>query len=337
MSSKEYARRPRLPRPISMSLLTGQGYRRPLHVRIGRHAVRLPCRVRPRCDPGDRSNRRSMTTDELDGRAAARLRHRDHGHRRRQRPHRHRRPGPSRRDRHAHPQLAHQPGHRRSPRPRPRSTASAPSTRARTAAKPKQALEEIATELAQAFRDGVPVVAYNATFDLCLLDAELRRHRLRTLPDRLYNEARPVIDPLVLDRAEDRAPPRQAQAGRPVRVLRGRRVRRAAHRRRRRRRDAGRARAHRRPLPAPGLRWTWTRCTSTSRRRTRRGPRGSTPGASSRGSTAPGSRTCGPRASRSARSGEASVISPLSCAGRISPVWTAFDRRRRGGNISSMS
>ena len=70
-------------------------------------------------------------------------------------------------------------------------------------AKPKQALEEIAAELAQAFRDGVPVVAYNATFDLCLLDAELRRHRLRTLPDRLCNEARPVIDPLVLDRAED--------------------------------------------------------------------------------------------------------------------------------------
>ncbi|WP_028045005.1 exonuclease domain-containing protein [Cellulomonas sp. URHE0023] len=70
-------------------------------------------------------------------------------------------------------------------------------------AKPKQALEEIAAELAQAFRDGVPVVAYNATFDLCLLDAELRRHKLRTIPERLYNEARPVIDPLVLDRAED--------------------------------------------------------------------------------------------------------------------------------------
>ncbi|WP_426592981.1 exonuclease domain-containing protein [Cellulomonas sp. McL0617] len=70
--------------------------------------------------------------------------------------------------------------------------------------RPRIALEEIATELAQAFRDGVPVVAYNATFDLCLLDAELRRHKLKTLPDRLHNAARPVIDPLVLDRAEDR-------------------------------------------------------------------------------------------------------------------------------------
>ena len=69
---------------------------------------------------------------------------------------------------------------------------------------PREALEEIAVELAQAFRSGVPVVAYNASFDLRLLDAELRRHRLRTLPDRLCQEARPVIDPLVLDRAEDR-------------------------------------------------------------------------------------------------------------------------------------
>ncbi|MBN9328148.1 MAG: DNA polymerase III subunit epsilon [Cellulomonas sp.] len=69
---------------------------------------------------------------------------------------------------------------------------------------PRDALEEIAVELAEAFRTGVPVVAYNASFDLRLLDAELRRHRLPTLPDRLYQAARPVIDPLVLDRAEDR-------------------------------------------------------------------------------------------------------------------------------------
>ena len=67
---------------------------------------------------------------------------------------------------------------------------------------PRDGLDEIATELAQAFHAGVPVVAYNAAFDLCLLDAELRRHRLPTLPDRLLGAARPVIDPLVLDRAE---------------------------------------------------------------------------------------------------------------------------------------
>ena len=69
---------------------------------------------------------------------------------------------------------------------------------------PREALEAIATELGEAFRTGVPVVAYNASFDLRLLDAELRRHRLPTLPDRLNRQARPVIDPLVLDRAEDR-------------------------------------------------------------------------------------------------------------------------------------
>lgn len=69
---------------------------------------------------------------------------------------------------------------------------------------PREALEEIAVELTRALRTRVPVVAYNASFDLRLLDAELRRHHLPTLPDRLHQEARPVIDPLVLDRAEDR-------------------------------------------------------------------------------------------------------------------------------------
>lgn len=72
---------------------------------------------------------------------------------------------------------------------------------------PRGALEEIAALIVDAMRHGVPVVAYNAAFDLCLLDAELRRHRLPTIPDRLGSEAFPVIDPLVLDRAEDRFRP----------------------------------------------------------------------------------------------------------------------------------
>jgi DNA polymerase-3 subunit epsilon len=71
-------------------------------------------------------------------------------------------------------------------------------------AAPAVALEQIAAELASALADGVPVVAYNAAFDLGLLDAELVRHGLPTLPDRLGRPAGPVIDPLVLDRAEDR-------------------------------------------------------------------------------------------------------------------------------------
>lgn len=78
---------------------------------------------------------------------------------------------------------------------------------------PRIALEQIAEELAAAFGAGVPVVAYNAAFDLCLLDAELRRHGLPTLPDRLFRAARPVIDPLVLDRAEDRYRPGKRKLG----------------------------------------------------------------------------------------------------------------------------
>jgi DNA polymerase III subunit epsilon len=68
---------------------------------------------------------------------------------------------------------------------------------------PARALEEIASEITAAVRAGVPVVAYNASFDLGLLDAELRRHGLPTLPDRLGGEVRPVVDPLLLDRWED--------------------------------------------------------------------------------------------------------------------------------------
>ncbi|GII98647.1 DNA polymerase-3 subunit epsilon [Sediminihabitans luteus] len=69
---------------------------------------------------------------------------------------------------------------------------------------PADALDEIAAELATAAARGVPVVAYNAAFDLTLLDAELVRHGLRTLPERLGHPVRPVVDPLVLDRALDR-------------------------------------------------------------------------------------------------------------------------------------
>jgi DNA polymerase III subunit epsilon len=72
------------------------------------------------------------------------------------------------------------------------------------------ALEEIAHELVGALTAGVPVVAFNASFDLGLLDAELERHGLPTVPDRLGHPVRPVVDPLVLDRAlaGDRPGPR---------------------------------------------------------------------------------------------------------------------------------
>lgn len=66
------------------------------------------------------------------------------------------------------------------------------------------ALEEIARTLAAALLRDEPVVAYNASFDLSLLDAELRRHALPTLPERIGRPVRVVVDPLVLDRHLDR-------------------------------------------------------------------------------------------------------------------------------------
>ena len=69
---------------------------------------------------------------------------------------------------------------------------------------PREALEEIASALVATWRAGIPVVVFNACYDLSLLDAELRRNGLPTVPQRLGRAAGPVIDPLVLDRAEDR-------------------------------------------------------------------------------------------------------------------------------------
>ncbi|GGY02039.1 3'-5' exonuclease [Streptomyces minutiscleroticus] len=65
--------------------------------------------------------------------------------------------------------------------------------------------DEMAAALAAAWRSGVPVVAYNASFDLTLLAAELRRHGLPSLQDRLGGEApAPVVDPYAIDRSVDR-------------------------------------------------------------------------------------------------------------------------------------
>ncbi|MGW2476269.1 exonuclease domain-containing protein [Streptomyces sp. NPDC001665] len=69
----------------------------------------------------------------------------------------------------------------------------------------REVADEIADTLAGYWRRGVPVVAYNAAFDLTLLTAELDRHGLPALADRLGGEAvGPVIDPYTIDRAVDR-------------------------------------------------------------------------------------------------------------------------------------
>ncbi|MGW8948623.1 exonuclease domain-containing protein [Streptomyces sp. NPDC055709] len=63
----------------------------------------------------------------------------------------------------------------------------------------RDVVAEIAETLAGHWARGVPVVAYNAAFDLTLLAAELQRHGLTPLVD-----LGPVIDPYTIDRAVDR-------------------------------------------------------------------------------------------------------------------------------------
>ncbi|MCC3774849.1 exonuclease domain-containing protein [Streptomyces sp. UNOB3_S3] len=75
----------------------------------------------------------------------------------------------------------------------------------------REVAEEVATALAGHWSMGVPVVAYNAAFDLSLLSAELARYGLRSLTERLGEDGAgapaavgPVVDPLTIDRAVDR-------------------------------------------------------------------------------------------------------------------------------------
>ncbi|MER7727621.1 3'-5' exonuclease [Streptomyces sp. NPDC096323] len=69
----------------------------------------------------------------------------------------------------------------------------------------REVADEIADTLTGYWRRGVPVVAYNAAFDLTLLTAELHRHGLPSLGDRLGGAGiGPVIDPYTIDRSVDR-------------------------------------------------------------------------------------------------------------------------------------
>ncbi|MGW1227533.1 exonuclease domain-containing protein [Streptomyces sp. NPDC002530] len=69
----------------------------------------------------------------------------------------------------------------------------------------REVADEIADALTDHWRRGVPVVAYNAAFDLTLLTAELHRHKLPSLTERLGGRAiGPVVDPYTIDRAVDR-------------------------------------------------------------------------------------------------------------------------------------
>ncbi len=68
-----------------------------------------------------------------------------------------------------------------------------------------EVVEEITTLLAEQIVAGVPVIAFNARFDLTMLDREARRHGVVPLVDRVGGpEAMLVVDPHVLDKQFDR-------------------------------------------------------------------------------------------------------------------------------------
>lgn len=69
------------------------------------------------------------------------------------------------------------------------------------------AVKEIAGAVRYAVHSGIPVVAYNAVFDLSLINAECVRHGFGTLEEFCGRPIRPVVDPLVLDKHLDRYRP----------------------------------------------------------------------------------------------------------------------------------
>lgn len=70
---------------------------------------------------------------------------------------------------------------------------------------PVDAIEEITALLAEQQLAGVPIIAFNARFDLTILDREARRHRVLPLIDRIGGPERLlVIDPFVIDKQVDR-------------------------------------------------------------------------------------------------------------------------------------
>ncbi|MFJ8345111.1 exonuclease domain-containing protein [Streptomyces sp. NPDC094153] len=71
-------------------------------------------------------------------------------------------------------------------------------------ADPKVALDELATNLARAVEWGMPIVAFNQSFDWTILHHDLVRHGLPTVEERVGLHPLPLIDPHVIDKQVDR-------------------------------------------------------------------------------------------------------------------------------------
>jgi len=69
---------------------------------------------------------------------------------------------------------------------------------------PKVALEEIASKLASALNYGMPIVAFNLSFDWTVLDRDLRRHGLAPMDERLTATYPALVDSHVIDKHIDR-------------------------------------------------------------------------------------------------------------------------------------
>jgi DNA polymerase-3 subunit epsilon len=66
------------------------------------------------------------------------------------------------------------------------------------------AVPEILAALEEVWRGGIPLVVFNAAYDLSLMDCAARRHGLAPLYQRPTWHAACVVDPLVIDRQVDR-------------------------------------------------------------------------------------------------------------------------------------
>ncbi|WP_405543993.1 exonuclease domain-containing protein [Streptomyces phaeochromogenes] len=72
-------------------------------------------------------------------------------------------------------------------------------------ADPKEALDDIAGNLAAALRYGMPLIAFNLSFDWTVLACELARHGLPSMAERLPGlTALPLVDPHVIDKQVDK-------------------------------------------------------------------------------------------------------------------------------------
>jgi DNA polymerase-3 subunit epsilon len=71
-------------------------------------------------------------------------------------------------------------------------------------ADPKPALDEIAGHLTTALSRGMPLVAFNQSFDWSILHYELLRHGLPTIAERLGREPVTLVDPIVIDKQFDK-------------------------------------------------------------------------------------------------------------------------------------